>query len=279
MLTNILGAVLDLDLLQTWGMRLLSGLQITVEVVVLACSMGFMLAYPLARARMSQRRFIAWPALAYVTFFRGTPLLCQLYIVYYGAGEVRPFLTSVNLWWFFRDSFYCCLFAFTLNTAAYQAEILRGAILSVPRGQIEAARALGLSPYRMLRHVVGPQALLVALRPLGNELISIVKASALAAIVTLLDLMGQTRFIFARTFDFTIYLYAALIYLAITEAISRLWNWMERSLSRHLVPMAAARAVAATARPRLGPARPAAETALDGASSPAWLAKPGSGGG
>ncbi|HEY0204448.1 MAG TPA: ABC transporter permease [Acetobacteraceae bacterium] len=279
MLTNILGAVLDLDLLQTWGMRLLSGLQITAEVVVLACSMGFLLAYPLARARMSQRRFIAWPALAYVTFFRGTPLLCQLYIVYYGAGEVRPFLTSVNLWWFFRDSFYCCLFAFTLNTAAYQAEILRGAILSVPRGQIEAARALGLSPYRMLRHVVGPQALLVALRPLGNELISIVKASALAAIVTLLDLMGQTRFVFARTFDFTVYLYAALIYLAITEAISRLWNRMERGLSRHLAPVAAVRAVAAAARPRPGPARPAAAASLDGASSPAWLAKPESGGG
>ncbi len=279
MLTNILGAVLDLDLLQTWGMRLLFGLQITTEVVVLACAMGFLLAYPLARARMSRRRFIAWPALAYVTFFRGTPLLCQLYIVYYGAGEVRPFLTSANLWWFFRDSFYCCLFAFTLNTAAYQAEILRGAILSVPRGQIEAARALGLSPYRMLRHVVGPQALLVALRPLGNELISIVKASALAAIVTLLDLMGQTRFIFARTFDFTIYLYAALIYLAITEAISRLWNRMERGLSRHLVPVATARAVAAAARPRPGPTRPAAEPALDGASSPAWLAKPESRGG
>ena len=96
-------------------------------------------------------------------------------------------------------------------------------------------RALGLSPYRMARHVVFPQAMLVALRPLGNELISIVKASALAAIVTLLDLMGQTRFIFARTFDFSIYLYAALIYLAITEAISRLWNWLERGLSRHLV--------------------------------------------
>ena len=273
MLTNILGAVLDLDLLQTWGMRLLSGLQITAEVVVLACGMGFMLAYPLARARMSRRRFIAWPALAYVTFFRGTPLLCQLYIVYYGAGEVRPFLTSVNLWWFFRDSFYCCLFAFTLNTAAYQAEILRGAILSVPRGQIEAARALGLSPYRMLRHVVGPQALLVALRPLGNELISIVKASALAAIVTLLDLMGQTRFIFARTFDFTIYLYAALIYLAITEAISRLWNWMERGLSRHLAPVPGARAIAAAARPRPGPAQQP-DAARGGVSSPAWLAKP-----
>ena len=235
MLEHVLGGVLDLDLLQTWGMRLVSGLRITVTVVVVSCALGFALAYPLARARMSRRAFIAWPMLAYIAYFRGTPLLCQLYIVYYGAGEVRPFLTQAGLWWFFRDSFYCCLFAFTLNTAAYQAEILRGAIQSVPKGQVEAARALGLSPYRMLRHVVGPQALLIALRPLGNELVSMIKASALAAIVTLLDLMGQTRFIFARTFDFTIYLYAALIYLAMTEAVSRLWNWLERGLSRHLV--------------------------------------------
>ena len=278
MLTSILGAVLDLDLLRTWGWRLLSGLQITAEVVALACGMGFLLAYPLARARMSRHAVLAWPALAYVTFFRGTPLLCQLYIVYYGAGEMRPLFTSLGLWWFFRDSFYCCLFAFTLNTAAYQAEILRGAILSVPRGQIEAARALGLSPYRMLRHVVGPQALLVALRPLGNELISIVKASALAAIVTLLDLMGQTRFIFARTFDFTIYLYAALIYLAITEAISRLWNRMERGLSRHLAP-AAVPATANGARLRPGLLRPAGEARAEGMPDPAWLAKgrPGKG--
>ena len=270
MLADILGAVLDLDLLRTWGMRLLSGLQITAEVVVLACSMGFVLAYPLARARMSRYAVLAWPALAYVTFFRGTPLLCQLYIVYYGAGEMRPLFTSLGLWWFFRDSFYCCLFAFTLNTAAYQAEILRGAILSVPRGQIEAARALGLSPYRMLRHVVGPQALLVALRPLGNELISIVKASALAAIVTLLDLMGQTRFIFARTFDFTIYLYAALIYLAITEAISRLWNRMERGLSRHLAPAPAAPGDTGV---RLNTGRPSDEARPEGLPAPAWLAK------
>ena len=270
MLTSILGAVLDLDLLRTWGWRLVSGLQITAEVVVLACGMGFALAYPLARARMSPHAVLAWPALAYVTFFRGTPLLCQLYIVYYGAGEMRPVFTSLGLWWFFRDSFYCCLFAFTLNTAAYQAEILRGAILSVPRGQIEAARALGLSPYRMLRHVVGPQALLVALRPLGNELISIVKASALAAIVTLLDLMGQTRFIFARTFDFTVYLYAALIYLAITEAISRLWNRMERGLSRHLAPAPAAPGSAGV---WLTTARPSGEARPESLPAPAWLAK------
>jgi polar amino acid transport system permease protein len=233
--TAIIAFIFNFDLLNEYGIKLLQGLQITAEIVVISCGIGFVLAYPLARARMSRNPLISAPALAYVTFFRGTPLLCQLYLVYYGAGEIRPSLTSVGLWWFFRDAFYCCIFAFTLNTAAYQGEILRGAVQSVPKGQLEAARALGLSPYRVARHVVWPQAMLVALRPLGNELIGIIKASALAAIVTLLDLMGETRFIFARTFDFSVYLYAALIYLAITEAIGRLWNAMERRLSRHLL--------------------------------------------
>jgi polar amino acid transport system permease protein len=110
---------------------------------------------------------------------------------------------------------------------------MRGAIASVSKGQREAAAALGLSPYRTARHVIWPQALLVALRPFGNELIGMIKASALAAIVTLLDLMGQTRFIFARTFDFSVYLYCAVIYLLMTEGIRRVWAVLERRLSRH----------------------------------------------
>lgn len=226
----------DLPLLESYGARLLQGLQITVEVVTLSCLIGFLLSYPVALARVSKYRLIRGIALCYVTFFRGTPLLCQLYLVYYGAGEIRPWLTSLGLWWFFRDAFYCCIFAFALNTGAYQSEIIRGALLSIPQGQLQAAQALGLSRYRIARHVVWPQALLVALRPLGNELISMVKSSALAAIVTLLDLMGQTRFVFARTFDFTIYLYAALLYLAITGLIARAWDAFEIRLSRHLRP-------------------------------------------
>jgi polar amino acid transport system permease protein len=248
-LLGVIAFIFNFDLLREYGYRLLLGLQITAEVVVISCGIGFVLAYPLSRARMSRNPLISAPALAYVTFFRGTPLLCQLYLVYYGAGEIRPFLTSAGLWWFFRDAFYCCIFAFTLNTAAYQGEILRGAVQSVPKGQLEAARALGLSSYRVARHVVWPQAMLVALRPLGNELIGIIKASALAAIVTLLDLMGETRFVFARTFDFSVYLYAAIIYLAVTEAISRLWNAMERRLSRHLL---AERPVATVLAPVVG---------------------------
>lgn len=225
--------VFNRALLAEYGWRLWAGVQITVEVVGVSIVLGFLLAYPLCRARMSRFTVLRAAMVCYVTLFRGTPLLCQLYLVYYGAGELRPWLTSFGVWWFFRDAYYCCIFAFTLNTAAYQSEIMRGAINAVPRGQVEAAHALGLSPYRVTRHVVWPQAFLAALRPLGNELITLIKASALAAIVTLLDLMGQTRLIFARTFDFSVYLYAALIYLAATEVIRRVWNAVERAATKH----------------------------------------------
>ena len=234
-LQDLVGFVYNADMLATYGSRLLDGLRITVIVVGVSFVIGFALAYPVCLARMSRNPLVASLALAYTTFFRGTPLLCQLYLIYYGAGELRPFLQSIGLWVFLREAFFCCLLAFTLNTAAYQAEIFRGALSAVSRGQREAAAALGLSGYRINRHVVWPQAFLIALRPLGNELISLIKASALSAIVTLLDLMGQTRHIFARTFDFTVYLYAALIYLAMTEVIRRVWGMMERRLSRHLV--------------------------------------------
>ncbi len=229
------GFIVNVPLLQEHGWRLLAGLQVTAETVGISVVLGFLLAMPLCRARMSRNPLLAWPALAYVSVFRGTPLLCQLYLVYYGAGEIRPALQAAGLWTVFRDAFFCCVVTFALNTAAYQSEIFRGALLSVPKGQAQAAAALGLSRWQAARHVVLPQAFLVALRPLGNELISMIKASALAAVVTLLDLMGQTRLVFARTFDFSIYLYAALIYLALTEAIRRIWLVLERRASAHLL--------------------------------------------
>ena len=226
----------NFEMMERYGWRLIDGIRVTAEVVSLSVLFGFLIAYPICLARMSKNKILSGAAIAYVTFFRGTPLLCQLYLFYYGAGDIRPFLTDLGLWWFFREAFFCCIFAFSLNTAAYQAEIMRGALASVPKGQIEAAASLGLSKYRISRHVVWPQAFLVALRPFGNELIAMIKASALAAIVTLLDLFGQTRFIFARTFDFMIYVYAAIIYLIIVEAIRRIWDLIERACSRHLVP-------------------------------------------
>jgi polar amino acid transport system permease protein len=140
----------------------------------------------------------------------------------------------MNLWWFFRDAFNCVILAFTLNEAAYLAEILRGSIQAVPRGQTEAAQSLGIPKAVTFWKVVMPQAMIIALRPFGNEIILMIKASAVASVVTVFDLMGATRLAFARSFNFDIYLWAALIYLSMVEVLRRVWDRLETRLTRHI---------------------------------------------
>jgi polar amino acid transport system permease protein len=183
---------------------------------------------------MSKNRVLNAIAYAYVYVFRSTPLLAQLFLIYYGLGSFRPQLEAIGLWWFFREAWYCGLFSFVLNTAAYQAEILRGAIQSVARGQHEGAAALGISKFVAFRKIILPQALIVALRPYGNELILMMKGSAVVAIVTVYDLMGETRYAFSRTFDYQAYLWAAIFYLAIVETLRHVWAFLEARLTRHL---------------------------------------------
>ena len=217
-----------------YGCRIFQGLRITLELVGISVSLGLVLGVLLALARLSPVRPLAAAARGYMAFFRGTPLICQLFLVYYGAGQFRPFLDSIGLWGLFREAFFCAAFTFTLNTSAYQAEVFRGAILSVPRGQWEAGEALGLHRVPLFLKVILPQALMVALRPLGNELVIMVKSSAVASLVTLYDLMGATRLAFARSFDLSVYFFAAALYLLIVETIRRVWGVAERRLTRHL---------------------------------------------
>jgi polar amino acid transport system permease protein len=217
-----------------YGPRYLHGLWTTITLVSISVVFGAVLSLPLAYARMSKNRIVSSFAYGYVYFFRGTPLLAQLFLIYYGLGGFRPQLEAVGLWWFFREAWYCGLFSFILNTAAYQAEILRGAIESVPRGQHEGAASLGISKAITFRKVVLPQALIVALRPYGNEIILLIKGSAVVAIITVYDLMGETRYAFSRTFDYQTYLWAAIFYLAMVEALRHLWAYLEARLTRHL---------------------------------------------
>jgi polar amino acid transport system permease protein len=222
------------DLLQRYGLKLLEGLIVTLELVTISIVAGALLAVPLTAARLSRNRIVSALAFGYVYFFRGTPLLAQIFLVYYGAGQFRHALDAVGLWHLVRDAFTCTLITFSLNTAAYQAEIYRGAIRSVPRGQWEAARALGIGRFPLLTRVVLPQAAMIALRPLGNEIILMIKGSAVASIVTVYELMGETKLAFSRSYDLTIYLYAAVLYLLLVEAIRRIWNRLEAALTRHL---------------------------------------------
>ncbi len=224
----------DWDKFERYGPRYIDGLITTLTLVGSSVILGAILSVPVAFARMSKNRLIGALAYAYVYVFRSTPLLAQLFLVYYGLGSFRPELEAVGLWWFFREAWYCGLLSLTLNTAAYQAEILRGAIGSVPRGQHEGAASLGLSKLVTFRKVILPQALIVALRPYGNEIILMIKGSAVVSIVTVFDLMGQTRYAFARTFDYQAYLWAAIFYLTIVETLRHVWAWLDDRLTRHL---------------------------------------------
>ncbi|POF29155.1 ABC transporter permease [Roseibium marinum] len=212
----------------------ISGFLVTLQIVSLSLLIGAALSLPLAMARASKWKLLSVPAYAYVYFFRGTPLLAQTFLIYYGFGSFRPELQSLGLWWFFRDAFYCILFAFALNTSAYQAEILRGAVQNISRGQWEGAAALGLSRPVTFFKVILPQALMVALRPYGNEIILMIKGSAIASIVTIFDLMGETRRAYSRSYDFQAYIWAAVVYLMMVEVLRRIWDRIELRLTRHL---------------------------------------------
>ncbi|AXS40117.1 ABC transporter permease [Breoghania sp. L-A4] len=217
-----------------YGPKFISGFIVTIELVLVSIILGALISLPIAFGRMSRNRIIGAFAYAYVYFFRGTPLIAQTFLVYYGAGSFREFFEDINLWWFFRDAWYCAIFTFSLNTAAYQAEILRGAIENVPRGQIEAGQSLGLPRWVIFIRVVLPQAFIVALRPYGNEIILMIKGSAIASVITVYDLMGETKRAFSRSYDFQTYLWAAIMYLVIVETLRRFWDKLDARLTRHL---------------------------------------------
>ncbi|MGR6430640.1 ABC transporter permease [Rhizobium sp. PAMB 3174] len=217
-----------------YGPRYLHGLMTTLILVSISMAGGAILSLPLTFARMSSNPFLNGLAYGYVYVFRGTPLLAQLYLIYYGLGNFRHELEAAHLWWFFRDAWYCGLFAMSLNTAAYQTEILRGAIQSVPKGQREGASSLAISKAVTFWKIIMPQAMIVALRPYNNELILLIKGSAVVAIITVFDLMGETRYAFSRTFDYQTYLWAAIFYLAIVQTLSNGVDFIEARLTRHL---------------------------------------------
>jgi polar amino acid transport system permease protein len=227
-------AVWNVEWFQKYIPTYISGLKVTLGLVVLSTIFGAVLSLPIAYARMSKSTILAALGYGYVYFFRGTPLLAQTFLIYYGVGSFRPQLEAVGLWSFFREAWYCAILAFTLNTSAYQAEILRGAIQSVPRGQWEGAASLGLHKLQTLWKVVLPQALIVALRPYGNEIILLIKGSAVVALITVADLMGETRLAYSRSFDFQSYIWAAMIYLALVEALRHATEWIERRITIHL---------------------------------------------
>ena len=214
--------------------ELLGGLALTVELVAASVLLGFCIALPTALARVSNNPWLRWPAYGYIFFFRGTPLLVQMFFIYYGIGQME-FVRESVLWVVFKEAYWCALIAFTLNTAAYSAEIIRGGIQAVPRGEIEAARAIGMSKVTAYRRVILPRAFRIALPAYGNEIILMVKGSALASTITMLDLTGMARTVIARTYmPVEIFLAAGVIYIVLTYAFIHVWTRIERRVNTYL---------------------------------------------
>jgi polar amino acid transport system permease protein len=167
---------------------------------------------------------------SYIFFFRGTPLLLQLFLVYYGLAQFDA-IRQGPLWPYLRDPYWCALIAMTMHTAAYIAEIIRGAIQAVPPGEVEAARSLGMSRRQTMWHIVLPRAARIGLPAYSNEVILMLKASSLASTITLLELTGMARTIIARTYlPVEIFFAAGLFYLVMTFILVQVFRWIERIL-------------------------------------------------
>ncbi|MGP5326106.1 ABC transporter permease [Vreelandella titanicae] len=212
------------------------GLATTVQLVFLSLVIGLIAAVPLAIGRGSKHAWIKWPIFAYTYVFRGTPLLIQLYLIYYGVVFVDG-IQETWLWVILEEPFVPALIAFTLNTAAYTTEIFRGAIKSTSKGEIEAARAYGMSPQQTMRRIIIPSAFRRALPAYGNEVIFMLHASAIASVVTIMDLTGAARFVYARFYaPFDAFLFVAAIYLCLTFTILYFFRYLEKKLLAHLQP-------------------------------------------
>lgn len=215
--------------------QLARGVPLTLQLAATSVSLGFILALALALALQTRRPSIVWPIRGYVAAFRGTPLLVQIFLIYYGLGQFRPTLQTLGLWGFFRSPFWCAILALTLNTAAYGTEIIRGGLQSVPHGQIEAGRACGMSRWLTYRRVILPIALRQALPSYGNEIILMIKGTSLTSIITLLEITGIAQQIISQTYRAVeVFACAGAIYLAMNYLVAQLLVVLEHRLSPHL---------------------------------------------
>lgn len=218
---------LDLPFLWSSFKTLLSGLPLTLQLTAISVVIGGIFAFLLALMRISGKYWLDLPARAYIFVFRGTPLLVQIYIIYYGTGQF-PALRQSFLWPFLREAYWCAILALALNTAAYSAEIIRGGLLSVPAGQIEAGRAYGMSNWMTFRRIIWPQSLRQMLPGYSNEVILMIKSTALASTITMMEITGlAAKLISASYRPVEIFICAGIIYLALNFVVARVFALLE----------------------------------------------------
>ena len=206
----------------------LQGLWTTTWLVALSLLIGLFIAVPAGILISSKNKFIRFPIWAFMYFFRGSPLLVQLFIIYYGAAQF-DWLRASWMWDYFQEAWFCALLAFTLNTGAYTAEIVRGVIAAMPKGEIEAAKAFGMSKWQRLRRITLPNSLRRAIPAYSNEVIFMIHGSAIAGVVTIVDITGAARVVNARYYaPFEAYFAAAILYMCLTFTVIYFFKQWEK---------------------------------------------------
>ncbi len=214
--------------------KMLMGLGLTLQLMAISALLGTALAIVLLLMRLSGRWYLVWPSVTYIYIFRGTPILVQIFIIYYGLPQFE-FIRESFLWPILREPYGCAVVALSLNTGAYVSEILRGGVLGVDKGLGEAGSALGLSIRQRFIHITTPIAIRLAIPAYSNDIVSLMKSTALASTITLLDMMGIARTIVAETFaPYEVFISLAVIYMILTFFIQRGFGRFERHMSRYL---------------------------------------------
>ena len=214
----------------------LGGVLVTIKLLAIALFFGLLVAVPLALMRTSRSPWINGPAWLYTYVSRGTPMLVQLFLDYYGLAQFEAVRESV-LWPYLSNATFCACLAFAINTSAYSAEILAGSLKATPHGEIEAAKAMGMSRAKLYRRILLPSALRRALPQYSNEVIMMLHTTSLASIVTLIDITGAARTVSSQYYlPFEAFITAGLFYLCLTFVLVRLFKLAERRWLAYLAP-------------------------------------------
>tara|TARA_B100000579_G_C22763192_1_gene820048 strand:- start:346 stop:1023 length:678 start_codon:yes stop_codon:yes gene_type:complete len=221
---------MDFDLMISSFPKLLNATLVTLKLVSLSLIFGIFVGTFFAILRIGKNKFLKSLSYYYVYLFRGTPMLVQLFIIYFGLAQIE-FLRSSFLWVVLKEPYWCAIIAFTLNTGAYTSEILRSAFETVDRGYIEAGKSLGISKNKIFYKIKVPLAIRQSLPAYGNEMILMLKGTSLASTVTLMDLTGVSKFIISTTYKpVEIFIVAGSIYLILTFLIHSFIKIIENKL-------------------------------------------------
>ena len=225
---------MDFSLMWEAVPKIAAGVPVTLFLAVAAISLGFVIAVVSAVSIITNRPILGRIAKGYIYLFRSTPLLVQLFLIYYGLGQLSLIRESF-LWPVLQSPMWCAIIALALNTGAFSGEIFRGAFLAVPKGQLEAAKAGGMSWWLSLRRILFPVGMRIALPSYGNELVMMIKATALASTVTVFEVTGIAHKMISTTYrPIEIFVVAGAFYLALNLVLTRVLKVVEARVSKHL---------------------------------------------